>query len=489
MKILTTIITAITLMLSAACTAELRRSETSPARPNVLFITSDDLGLQLSCYGDTVIETPQIDALAASGVQFDVAYVAQASCSPSRSAMFTGLYPHANGQYGLTAAGYFALHQHLRDATIPNILKRADYRTGIIGKLHVAPGNSFKFDYQGGSHIDALDVKLVAERASKFMAESGDQPFFLMVNYTDPHAYRPGGTKSNTIGDWSFRDQVKGIPETLVEPSERTVLPFQRIDSPEQRKRVAGYYNSVKRLDVGVGLLLEALRHGYDDNTLVIFIGDHGPPFDRGKASSYEGSLRIPFLVRWPGVTQPRRSSAMVSTVDILPTILDATGATSDVATHGRSLRPVLEKADAPWREYLAGEDHVHGPPWYPQRAIRDARYKLIHNLLAGKAKPTPFVDGDIGYVTSREDRYAGTPVRAAFDTYFDPPEFELYDLEKDPWEFHNLAGKAEYAEVEQRMKAALRAWRHETDDPTLDPSFHDQIKQKLSDRNRRRKK
>jgi len=494
MKILTTVIAALLLMQSTVRVEEPRGSiscsETSPARPNVLFVTSDDLGLQLGCYGDTVIETPQIDALAASGVQFAVAYVAQASCSPSRSAMFTGLYPHANGQYGLTAGGYFALHPHLRDATIPNILKRVGYRTGIIGKLHVAPGNSFKFDYRGGSHIDALDMKLVAERASEFITQSGDQPFFLMVNYTDPHAYRPGGTKSNTIGDWSFRDRVKGIPETLVEPSEKTVLPFQRIDSPEQRKRVAGYYNSVKRLDVGVGLLLEALtRHGYDDNTLVIFIGDHGPPFDRGKASSYEGSLRIPFLVRWPGVTKPMRSSAMVSTVDILPTILDATGATSDVATHGRSLRPVLEKADAPWREYLAGEDHVHGPPWYPQRAIRDARYKLIHNLLAGKAKPTPFVDGDIGYVTSREDRYAGTPIRAAFDTYFDPPEYELYDLEKDPWEFHNLAGKAEYAEVEKRMKTALKAWRQETDDPALDPSFHDQIKQKFADRNRRRKK
>ena len=477
MKILTTIITAI-LLIQSTTNAQGQR------RPNVLFITSDDLGLQLSCYGDTVIETPALDALAGSGVQFDIAYVAQASCSPSRSAMLTGLYPHANGQYGLTAGGYFGLHPHLHDATLPNILKRAGYRTGIIGKLHVAPGNSFKFDYRGGNHMDALDMKLVAERVDKFFSQTGDQPFFLMVNYTDPHAYRPGGTASNTIGDWSFRDRVKGIPETLVEPSEKTVLPFQRIDTPEQRKRVAGYYNSVKRMDIGVGLLLETLkRHGNEDDTLVIFIGDHGPPFDRGKASSYEGSLRIPFLVRWPGVTKPMRSNAMVSTVDILPTILDAAGATTDIERHGRSLRPVLEKADAPWREYLAGEDHVHGPPWYPQRAIRDARYKLIHNLLAGKAKPTPYVDGDIGYVTSREDRYEGTPVRAAFDTFVNPPEFELYDLENDPWEFNNLAGKAQYAETEQRMKTALVAWQQETDDPALDPAWHDQIMQTFANR------
>ena len=487
MKILTTVFTAFVLIQSTVRAEEpsrvLSRSETSPARPNVLFITADDLGLQLGCYGDTVIETPRIDALAASGVQFDVAYIAQASCSPSRSAMFTGLYPHANGQYGLTAGGYFALHPHLRDATIPNILKRAGYRTGIIGKLHVAPGASFQFDYSRTNHVEARQVKLVARRASEFITQCGQQPFFLMVNYTDPHAYRHRDPETNKIvSDWTFLDRVDGLPKTLVQPSAETVFPFQQIDSPEQRKRVAGYYNEVKRLDIGVGLLLETLkRHGHADNTLVIFIGDHGPPFNRGKATTYEGGLRIPFLVRWPGVTKPMRSSAMVSTVDILPTILDATSAKTDVEMHGRSLRPVLENADAPWREFLAGEFHVHGPPWFPQRAIRDARYKLIRNLLADSARPTGAIDGDIGYATSREDRYAGTHIRTVFDTYAEPPEFELYDLARDPWEFHNLAGNAEHAEAEQRLKTALEAWRHETNDPTLDPAFHDQIKQQFA--------
>ena len=487
MKILATVITAFVLIQSTVRAEEpsrvISRSGTSPARPNVLFITADDLGLQLGCYGDTVIETPQIDALAASGVQFDVAYVAQASCSPSRSAMFTGLYPHANGQYGLTARGYFALHPHLRDATIPNILKRAGYRTGIIGKLHVAPGTSFQFDYRKPSHVEARQVKLVAQRASEFMTHCGQQPFFLMVNYTDPHAYRHRDAETNKIvGGWTFLDRVEGIPETLVQPSAKTVFPFQQIDSPEQRKRVASYYNEVKRLDTGVGLLLETLkRHGHADNTLVIFIGDHGPPFNRGKATTYEGGLRIPFLVRWPGVSKPMRSSAMVSTVDILPTILDATGAKTDVEMHGRSLRPVLENADASWREFLAGEFHVHGPPWFPQRAIRDGRYKLIQNLLADSTRPTGEIDGDIGYSTSRDPRYAGTHIRTAFDTYADPPEFELYDLASDPWEFHNLAGNAEQAEAEQRLKTALEAWRHETNDPALDPAFHDQIKQQFA--------
>ncbi len=171
----------------------------------------------------------------------------------------------------------------------------------------------------------------------------------------------------------------------------------------------------------------------------------------------------------------------MVSTVDILPTILDAAGATNEVEMHGRSLRPVLESADAPWREFLVGEFHVHGPPWFPQRAIRDGRYKLIHNLLADSARPTGAIDGDIGYSTSRDQRYDGTHIRTAFDTYADPPEFELYDLAGDPWEFHNLAGNPEHAEAEQRLKTALDAWRHETDDPTLDPAFHEQIKQQFA--------
>ena len=473
------------LPFTACLLASLSCSQAPPAPqpPNVLFITADDLGLQLGCYGDTVIETPELDAFAASGVQFDVAYVAQASCSPSRSAMFTGLYVHATGQYGLTNASPFALHPHLEDATIPNILKRAGYRTGIIGKLHVDPGASFQFDYRQTSYVEARQVKLVAERASEFMTQAGEQPFFLMVNYTDPHAHRERDPENNQVfSDWTFLDRAEGIPETLVEPSAKTVFPFQQIDSPEQRERVAGYYNEVKRLDTGVGFLLETLeRHGHADNTLVIFIGDHGPPFNRGKTTTYEGGLRVPFLVRWPGVSKPMRSSAMVSTVDILPTILDATGATSDVEMHGRSLRPVLENANAQWREFLVGEFHMHGRPWFPRRAIRDARYKLIHNLLADSARPSSAIDGDIGYSTSRDERYARTDIRTAFDTFAEPPEFELYDLEQDPWEFRNVAGNPDHAEVEQRLKSALETWRQETDDPTLDPDFHDEIKQQLA--------
>lgn len=470
---------AIGLVSLTSCGSSGNDAEAGPL--NVLFITTDDLGLQLSSYGDTVIQTPNMDKLAASGVQFDVAYVAQASCSPSRSAMFTGLYVHSTGQYGLTNASDFSLHPHLHDATIPNILKKAGYRTGIVGKLHVAPEESFQFDQRG--RIDSRAVKQMAAFADEFLAAGGDQPFFLMVNYTDPHAYRERDPETREIiSGWSFMDRSEGIPETLVEPSEKTVWPFQRTDSPEQRARVAGYYNEVKRVDVGIGLLMDVLdKRGHTGDTLVIFIGDHGPPFDRGKTTVYEAGLRIPFIVRWPGVSKPMRSPAMVSTVDILPTILDATGVEPAIDMQGRSLRPVLGEPNARWRDYLVGEFHMHGRPFFPRRAIRDTRYKLIHNLLAGKLEPSHTIDGDLGYPLSREARYDGTDVRRAFDTFADPPEFELYDLDNDPWEFDNLAGQPEYEEIQQRLRNALGEWRKATDDPFLDPEFLEDMQQQVN--------
>ncbi len=441
-------------------------AEAGARRLNVLLITADDLGLQLGCYGEKRIPTPHLDRLASQGARFEVAYVAQASCSPSRSAMFTGLHTHSTGQYGLTGAG-FALHPHLRDKTLPNILKRAGYRTGIIGKLHVAPEDSFQFDYR--PKVNTRKVRTVATAAERFLDSVDDSPFFLMVNYSDPHAFRHPKNRRK----WYFPPQVDGLPENPVQPSAETLFDFQQIDTPQQRERTAGFLNAVQRLDVGVGMLMDVLsKHGHGNNTLVIFVGDHGPPFTRGKTTVYEAGLRIPFLVRWPGVSKPIASPAMVSTIDILPTILDATGVPATHAMHGKSLRPVVSHVDAPWREYLVGEFHFHGKPFFPRRAIRDGRYKLIHNLLAGKARPTTGIDGDPAYQVSRRPEYNGTAVRRAFDTLAHPPEYELYDLQKDPVEFRNLAGRPEYAEIQTRLTEALLRYLRQTDDPFLDPDF-----------------
>ncbi|UCC97057.1 MAG: sulfatase [Phycisphaerales bacterium] len=462
-------------MLAPCCAASKSARE---KRLNVLFITTDDLGLQLSCYGETLINTPNIDKLADGGVQFRVAYVAQASCSPSRSAMFTGLHTHSTGQYGLTNTG-FSLHPGLRDKTIPNVLKAAGYYTGIIGKLHVAPEESFKFDFRDTNSGRTRQVRWVAQRVETFLKQAGRQPFFLMVNYSDPHAFR----RPEDPRQWHFPPQVDGLPANPLPPGEKTLFAFQQIDTPQQRVRTAGYYNAVQRLDDGIGMLMNVLeRHAHREDTLVIFIGDHGPPFARGKTTVYEAGIRIPFIVRWPGVSRPIKSNAMVSTIDILPTILDATGVPPTGKMHGRSLRAALQNPDAPWREYLVAEFHFHGSrPFYPRRAIRDHRYKLIHNLLAGRAKPSTGIDADMAYQTSQQSRYDGTPIRRAFDTFADPPEFELYDLREDPVEFNNLAGKPEYRAIQERLTEALLEYRRQTDDPFLDPAFMKRIARQAS--------
>jgi N-sulfoglucosamine sulfohydrolase len=458
-------------MTAFVLTASLPEAQAAPQRLNVLLVTADDLGLQLGSYGEGLIQTPHLDELAASGVQFDIAYVAQASCSPSRSAMLTGLHTHSTGQYGLTNGG-FSLHPHLRDKTIPNLLKKAGYRTGIIGKLHVAPEESFRFDYRPAGN--AREVRWVARMADQFLAQS-DEPFFLMVNYSDPHALRRVDDRTK----WYFPAQNDGLPEHPLPPGPETLFPFQQIDTPSQRVRTAGYYGAVQRLDDGIGMLMDVLdKHDHRGDTLVIFVSDHGPPFARAKATVYEAGIRVPFLVRWPGVSKQMRSSAMVSTIDILPTILDATSVAREGSLHGRSLRPVLEDAGTAWRDYLVAEFHFHGSRgFYPRRAIRDHRYKLIHNLLAGEENPSTGIDGDPAYRISREQRYEGTPVRQAFDTFANPPAYELYDLESDPVEFHDLAGNPSLREVQERLARVLLEYRKQTDDPFLDRAFLEEIR------------
>ena len=421
----------------------------APADPlNILLITSDDLGLQLGSYGETRIETPHLDGLASEGVRFETAYVAQASCSPSRSAMFTGLYVHATGQYGLANRG-FQMHPEMFDRTLPNLLKRQGYRTGIIGKLHVNPEQTFEFDNRETNYNEARRVGLVAERASRFFADPADAPFFLMVNYTDPHVGR------REDGSRYFPPQVDGFPENPVEPSEKTLLSFQRIDTPEQRQRTADYLSAVRRLDDGVGLLLAALGEaGRSDDTLVVFVSDHGPAVCAGEDDGLRGGPAHPV---YRPLARPRLSRGQPRH-----------------GLHGRSLRPLLGgDLSVDWRKYLVGEFHYHGSqPFYPRRAIRDERYQLIHNLRAGEDNPSTSIDGDPAYSLSQQARFVGTDVRRAFDTFAEPPEYELYDLEADPGQFRNLAGEPGLDEEQRRLTDALRAWQAETKDPFRDPEF-----------------
>jgi len=429
-------------------------------RPNILLIVSEDNGPELGCYGDPFVKTPVLDKLAAEGVRFHNAYVPQAGCSQSRAAFFTGLYPHQNGQIGL-ATWKFRMY---REDT-PNLvrsLKAAGYRTGIIGKLHVNPKSAFPFDFKKNSksNFSRQNLSSYAEHAEEFFT-AGDEPFFLSVNYPDPH--RP------------FIKQIEGLPENPLTGSDVKPLTYFGLDTPQLRSDTADYYNCMCRLDSMIGDLLDVLaRTGKSKNTLVVYIGDHGADLLRGKRTSYEGGVRIPMIVRWPGEVKSKVvRHELVSTIDLMPTILEVADCKPVANLPGRSLSPLLHgdsTTKTEWRKQIFTEYHLHSAHnFYPQRTVRNARYKLIHNLLPRQINP--------GYKFTFRKFYQGLAekideapeqIRAAYHRMKSPPEFELYDLQEDPYEFQNLADDKGYAEILAQLQKQLASWRKNTNDPLL---------------------
>jgi N-sulfoglucosamine sulfohydrolase len=425
--------------------------------PDILLITADDMGTTAGCYGDPLAITPNLDRLAADGVLFTRAYVTHASCSPSRASILTGLYPHQNGQIGLAGEHpEYALKPGI--PTLPALLKDEGYYTGILGKLHVVPADRFPFDYMWkeslGKPMLTRDVRKMAELAGEFLVKAGDKPFFLYVNYFDPH--RPYDAEAN---------QCKGLPEKPYTADD--VTPFGFLGDAATRSDVAAYYNGVNRMDAGLGLLFDQLKKaGRYDNTLIIFIGDNGPDFTRAKTTCYEAGLQVPFVIKWPGVSQSGlKCGVLVSAVDIVPTVLDAVGAECPPVT-GSSLRAAVQGGSPPdWRKALYAEYTSHAKShFYPRRSVRDGNLKMIHNLDSSRANP----------VNRRgTDSVAGikdSALKNAFATDQHPPEWELYNLDKDPFETVNLAGNPEYAAPLKKLQGALQEWQKETGDPLLNP-------------------
>ena len=436
-----------------------------PRRPNVLLIVSEDNGPELSCYGDPYVKTPHLDQLAAAGVRFENAFVPYSVCSPSRACFLTGLYPHQNGQIGL------ATHKYAMYRKWPNmvsLLKEAGYRTGYIGKIHVNPESAFPIDFRAipGANFHNRPVKKYADEAAKFINDS-DAPFFLSVNYPDAH--------------FPLHRQQHGLPKAPLDGKSAKPLPWVGADSPRLRTATANYYNCMMRLDSGVGMLLSELqKSGKADNTLVIYLGDHGAQFSRGKCSVYEAGLRIPLIVRYPGVCKPGQvRDELTSSLDLLPTVLAAVGAPAPSNLAGRSLLPLLRGKEVPWRTHVFGVTAGSAPSlYYPQQSVRDRRYKLILSPLRGRVnlralaylnqKNTHFIAG----TTQLEIDASEPTVSAAYARYLNPPEMELYDLENDPHEWNNLADDPKFATIQEALLKVIRQWQDHTRDPLGDPKM-----------------
>jgi N-sulfoglucosamine sulfohydrolase len=434
-----------------------RAAEAQQQPRNVLLLIADDLGLDLNCYGNQVIKMPHLDGLAKRGVRFARAYATVASCSPSRSTIFTGLHTHQNGMYGLAHPPH-SQTSHNWVMSLPRLLRQGGYFTGIIGKVHVTPASVYNFEKElvkGAGRNNAM----IAKYARHFLAEAGKRPFFLTVGFIDPHRAGVGYDNEKFAND---DGEVRYDPAKVIVPPH---LP----DTAEVRRDLAEYYQSASRMDRGVGMVLKALEEsGQLDNTLIIFLSDNGIPFPGAKTNLYAAGVHLPLLVAGPGVPAGRVNNGLASWVDVAPTVLEWCGGKGpSYKLPGKSLLPILNDDNPKDRDVVFGSHQMHEiTMYYPMRSITTRTHKLIVNLDNAKDFPLPsdlWASPSWQGIRSRGAKMMGK--RAVAD-FLRRPKEELFDLTKDPHELRNLAADPAHASVLAELRQRLRQWQDETNDP-----------------------
>tara|TARA_R110002096_G_scaffold161339_6_gene327874 strand:+ start:3112 stop:4545 length:1434 start_codon:yes stop_codon:yes gene_type:complete len=436
----------------------------SAEKKNVLLLISDNQSwFDLGCYGHPLVKTPNLDALASAGVRFDEGFATTASCGPSRAVIYTGLLTHSNGQY---AHPHREHNQQLREdvTSVFAMLKGAGYHTGLIGKDHVKPLEKYPIDFKPrGSNRDV--VKMSTRATEFFEATAESDPFFLVMSYHDPHPTSRDGA------GWGITTSIQGY-EPVTYDHDKVPVPGFLPDTPEVRESLAGYYQQITRMDHGIGLVIESLEQaGRRDDTLIIFISDHGTSEPGAMGNHYEPGVRVPFIV-WHSDLEATGSvnPALVTFTDLTPTILDWTGTTFDeYPLQGRSFLPILDDPspkgwDSALLSHVGHDVFAH----YPMRTLREHRWKLIWNVLPGQEYPLP-IDAFERHlwagIRERGDKMIGP---RTVDQFLHRPILELYDLENDPWESTNLADDPAHRERAKKMATTLVSRLEKQGDPWL---------------------
>ncbi len=435
------------------------KTENKVEKPNILLILSDDHSTPyLGCYGNPDLKTPNLDQLAQRGVQFNRAYTAAPQCVPSRATILTG-----RNVIDIEMSRFSApLPREI--PTIPEFLAPANYYTGICGRHYHLDGSG-RMPPETAEAFEKYDLVTFPDRVDYLKTGSDDEvlgqfktfldeapennPFFMWMNFSDPH-------RRFTADAYEPAPQSLTVPESMP-------------DTEEVRKDLAQHYGEIMRLDMHVGEILEELKNrGMAENTIVIFMGDNGAALLRGKGTLYDLGIHVPLTVAGPGIEKGITTDAMVSGIDIAPTILDLADVDIPAEITGQSFLPALKGDNFSGHEYIFASrvPHSSGLPLNTQyfdlgRTVFDKRYKLIYNALWQLPyDPVDFMNHPMWKDLEARNDANNLDQKHANALFAEPrPMFQLFDLEKDPNEFNNVSGDEEYAEIEHQLKAKLHEW------------------------------
>lgn len=427
-----------------------------PPRWNLLVVTADDMNADSAGWaGNTLGATPNLDAFAKTAHRFMNSHVSAPICQPSRSALMTGRVPHRSGALGF--------HPIRRDVpTLVETLRDAGYYTAAIAKLvHMAPADKFPWHATGGQDLGKHPTAFAA-RFRELLAEAAKakQPFFVNANICDPHRPFVGGTA---------KKQQKEPPldgARVYKPEEVTVPAFLE-DVPRVREEVAQYYSSVSRFDRAFGMVMAELKAaGRDADTVVVFMSDHGMSFPFSKATVYRNGTWSPVLVRTPGMKNPRERPEFVSSVDIMPSVLELLGVKTPMGMDGRSWVPLLNGETQPDRDFVVTHvNTVSSGKSFPQRCVRTKDRSLMFHAWAGG--PEKFrVEAMSGLSFAAMNASADPNVQARVKQLVEGEPLMLFDTAADPGERTNLVRDPKYADDVADLGRKLLAHMKRTDDP-----------------------
>ena len=435
------------LLLGICClSAGIYRAGAPEKSPNIIFIIGDDISAEdIGVYGNKAIRTPNIDRLAKNGLKFDNLFLTASSCSPSRTSILTGRYPHNTGAAEL----HTPLPQHL--TYFPEVLKKSGYYSALAGKWHEGENSRRAYDTL------ITDKKVNGEGGenqwiSLLKVRPKNKPFFFWLAPYDAHR------------EWSANDEF----EKPYKPEEVAVPPTL-VDTKETRQDLAYYYNEISRIDHYIGELEKELeRLGIADNTIIIFTADNARAFPGAKTRVLDRGLKTPFVIKWPNgiVKKGENISGLVSSIDIAPTLLELAGIKPQETIQGVSFAKLLKEPAAVFRKYVFGEHNWHDYEGL-ERSVRTPDFLYLTN-----ARPQLTNEGPIDANQSpsakalKKAKADGTITPYQNEIFLFPrPTEEFFDNRKDPLQQHNLIGDARYKTQIAALKKVLLQWQSETGD------------------------